>query len=174
MEGVLEFLHKVGYLKSLKRAGWVREGIPNPETVASHSFRTVVMAMVLAKKAGLDEDKCIKLMIVHDLAESIVGDITPFDGISEKQKHEIETRAMKELAAMADDSEILALWGEYEERKTEEARFAYSIDKLEALLQSYEYAREHGVSLDRFWKSLESKIQFKPLREICSLLLKKR
>lgn len=46
------------------------------------------MAMLIDEKtAGVNKDKCIKMAIVHDLAESLVGDITPYDGVTVEDKH---------------------------------------------------------------------------------------
>ena len=44
------------------------------------------------------------MSLVHDLAESIVGDITPHCGVSEVEKHEKETEAMEYLASLLDPS----------------------------------------------------------------------
>jgi 5'-deoxynucleotidase YfbR-like HD superfamily hydrolase len=35
------------------------------------------MMSMIASDAGVDQTRCIKMSIVHDVAESIVGDITP-------------------------------------------------------------------------------------------------
>lgn len=64
-------------------------GIDGAETVACHMYRMALMAMVLQKE-GLDTFRCLQLALVHDLAESIVGDITPRCGISREQKHQLE------------------------------------------------------------------------------------
>jgi putative hydrolase of HD superfamily len=47
-----------------------------------------IMAMLIDEKtAGVNKDRCIKMAIVHDLAESLVGDITPYDGVTIEDKH---------------------------------------------------------------------------------------
>lgn len=76
MKKILTYLEK---LKHLSRTGWVGEGIENPETVASHSWQMAVMALYLSEKVmnKYDFNKVIKLCLCHDLAESIIGDITP-------------------------------------------------------------------------------------------------
>ena len=71
---LVKFFETVGRLKLEKRKGWVDRGVKDAESVADHSMRLSVMALVLAKKLGLDECKAVKMAVVHDLPEAIVGD----------------------------------------------------------------------------------------------------
>ena len=71
---ILDFALLAGKLKELKRAGWIRHHVPLPESVAEHSYRVAMLAMVLAKRANVDELTAIKIALVHDLAEVEVGD----------------------------------------------------------------------------------------------------
>jgi putative hydrolase of HD superfamily len=164
-EGLLEFARSVGLLKAVRRQGWVDRGIAEPESVADHTYRAVMLAWVLGHAAGLDTDRLIKLMLVHDLAEAKVGDATPYgqllDDVNEdavrrwrellpperlraakREKHEREAAALAEMTADLPESlaqEIRQLANDYDERDTAEARFAAQIDKIEALLQAVEY-----------------------------------
>src|SRR3954454_20843223 len=101
MNDFARFLAQVGRLKTLKRAGWVRRGVSDPESVADHSFRAAVLAMLLGTDLGVDRDRLVRLLLVHDLAESDpdVGDITPFDGVGPDEKRRRETTAMERLCA---------------------------------------------------------------------------
>jgi putative hydrolase of HD superfamily len=153
MEEVLRALSQTGRLKELARAGWVREGVPRPESVAGHSFRAALLALALVPELGADTNKLVRMLLVHDLAESdpAVGDITPYDGIPPEEKHRRERAAMERLcAALPNGAEMLALWGEYEEGRTPEARLAKQLDALEMALQAAEYEREYGLDLARF------------------------
>ncbi|KAJ2043625.1 HD domain-containing protein 2, partial [Coemansia sp. RSA 2673] len=76
---VIDFLSIVERLKRTKRTGWVNSGIKAPESIADHMHRMGIMAMLVDDRT-LDQAKCVKMAIVHDLAEALVGDITPFDG----------------------------------------------------------------------------------------------
>ena len=71
----LKFLSEIGKLKDVTRTGWERVKVTNPESVADHSFRLALMAMIYAKNIGLDENKCIKLALVHDIHEIYTKDI---------------------------------------------------------------------------------------------------
>ena len=73
-------LHEAFALKDIKRAGWTRIGIEQPESVAAHSWGMCWLIMALAPD-NIDRPKAIQLAILHDLAEARVGDITPHDGV---------------------------------------------------------------------------------------------
>ena len=100
LDNLLTFILKVSELTRLKRTGWVYEGVRDPERVAGHMFRMSVLALIL-------EDDCydkrilngsaVIISLVHDIAECIVGDITPSDGVSEEDKHLREMNAMTAL-----------------------------------------------------------------------------
>ena len=67
--------------------------------ISDHMYRMGVMVFV-ARDPSLDTNKCIKMALVHDVAESIVGDITPHCGISKEEKHRMETEAMHKITDM--------------------------------------------------------------------------
>ncbi|MFH1751428.1 MAG: HD domain-containing protein [archaeon] len=173
MNDLIELFHKVGELKKLKRAGWVLKKIPNPESVADHSFRVAVMTLLLARKAGLNELKCVKMALIHDLAESIVGDLTPHDGITIEKQHELELNALKKL--FSNNQELIDLWLEFEERKTLEAIFVRDMDKLEMALQALEYETENNkFNLNEFYDSAKARIKNDFAKELFELVLEKR
>lgn len=146
------------------------------------------MAMVAASSSSssssetaYDTNRCIKMALVHDLAEATVGDITPHCGISEDDKHARELLAITEmtqklgtLPGIASPSplsssssstlspvghEILELWKEYEEGTTNEANLVKDMDKLEMILQALEYETDgkNKKSLDGFFDSTRDK-----------------
>ena len=173
MEKVIEFLRKVGRLKTTKRKGWVLKGIEDAESVAEHSFRTAILALVLSEKEGVDADKCVKMALVHDLAEAITGDITPFDKLSKEEKSKIETKAMAELLK-GTHTEIIGIWEEYDECKTPEARFVHDMDKIEMLLQAFEYEKLGKYELREFWEHVQKNIRGRTAKEIFRGLEKKK
>ena len=151
---VLRFLHLAGRLKGTARAGWKLRGIDAPESVADHTFRVCLMALVLGRGADppLDRERCVAMALVHDLAEALVGDITPYDGVAPEEKHRREEEAMTQLSELAGAREVLDLWAEYDRGETAEARFVKELDKLETVLQAAEYEADRGVDLDEFWR----------------------
>jgi len=89
--GLLQFLVHVGQAKRTFRTGWVLHGVERVESVADHMYRMAVMALLLPNIDEQSKVRCMKLALVHDLAESVVGDLTDFDGISKEDKHRRET-----------------------------------------------------------------------------------
>ncbi|RVW65144.1 HD domain-containing protein 2 [Vitis vinifera] len=107
--------------------------------------------------------RCIKIAIVHDIAEAIVGDITPSDGIPKKEKSRLERAALKEMCEVLGGGiradEIKELWEEYENNSSLEANLVKDFDKVELILQALEYEMEHGKVLDEFFHSTAGKFQ---------------
>lgn len=74
------------FLQTTKRTGWIQHNIELPESIAEHMYRMGIMCLLFKDSPGIDYSKCIKMALVHDLAESIVGDITPQCGVSRDEK----------------------------------------------------------------------------------------
>jgi putative hydrolase of HD superfamily len=139
------FFQSVLQLKSVRRAGWVSKvKIKDAESVADHSFSMCAMAMLLSDMLGLDTQKAMKMVILHDLAESIVGDYMPGD-VTAREKLAQEKNAMKSILSglpRKTKSEYEKIWAEYLQNKTDVARFVHRIDKLEMALQANHYAKQ--------------------------------
>lgn len=105
----------------------------------------------LTNDSKLDTGRCVKLALVHDMAEAIVGDITPNDAsVTKAEKHRRELETMVYLTGPSllggfnktAATEIMNLWQEYENISSPEARFVKDVDKLELILQTIEYEKE--------------------------------
>lgn len=145
MEKIFDFLHKVEKLKSTLRYNQTSSG--RTESSAEHSWRLTLMVFVFAEELQLDVDcnRAMKIAIVHDIAESITGDIDAVkihDGrMSKEEKEKMELVAMNELKNILSDDlglNIYNLWQEYEIGETREAKFVKALDKIETLTQLYE------------------------------------
>ncbi|CEL99190.1 unnamed protein product [Vitrella brassicaformis CCMP3155] len=153
LDSIIKFLQICGKLKRVKRTGWVRAGVEQPESVAEHMYR-MAMACFLLPTATADRNKCVKMALVHDLAEWSVGDITPFCGVPKEEKSRREKAAMAEVRDLVGGDagqEIFDLWLEYEMGTSEEARFVRDIDKFEMVLQAFEYETEQKLELPSFY-----------------------
>ncbi|GAB9471796.1 Hydrolase-hd superfamily protein [Globisporangium polare] len=160
----VEFLRICGRLKRLKRTGWVNNKVELPESVADHMYRMGMCCMLIDdSNTAVNRSKCIKMAIVHDLAESLVGDITPHDGVAEEDKHRMEKDALEHICGVLGESqaatEIRELWSEYEAGSTEEAKIVKDFDKFEMILQADEYEQEQGKTLDDFFRSTQGKFR---------------
>ena len=139
------FFRSVLKLKSVRRAGWVSKvRVKDAESVADHSFSMCAMAMLLSDIQGFDTGRAMRMVILHDLAESIVGDYIPGD-VSASQKLAKEKKAMASILSglpRKSRTEYEGIWIEYLQNKTDLARFVHRIDKLEMAFQANEYTRQ--------------------------------
>eukprot|EP01038_Epipyxis_sp_PR26KG_P015152 gene15152-20410_t len=138
----LQFFDILGKLKTLKRSGWINHGINLPESVADHMYRMSMLSFIITDST-INKDKLMKICLVHDLAEAVVGDITPYDGITKEEKRILEENALRKILIDLDCSkiseEMLSLWLDYEEGYSPEAEIAKQLDKLEMIIQANEY-----------------------------------
>jgi putative hydrolase of HD superfamily len=174
-DDLLRFFHLAGRLKETARAGWKLRGIDRPESVADHSFRLALLALVLAPRAEppVDLHRCVAMALVHDLAESIVGDITPYDGVPAEEKRRREEEAMRRLDSLAEGAGLLALWAEYDAAETAEARFVKELDKLETAMQAAEYAGNGAApaaGLSEFRQNAERRLALPVTRALLDAL----
>ncbi len=174
----LDLALRIGELKKLKRSGWVREKVKNPESIADHSFRTTILAMVLAPLLNLDQNKLIKMALVHDIGEVESGDVVwergDFgDEEERKKKEEIEKKAIGRIFKKFGE-EYINLFRELLERKSDEAKVLWQIDRLERMIQAMEYEKNQGVDLSEFFANAEKNITDPKLREIMQQILTQR
>ncbi|RDX82333.1 HD domain-containing protein 2 [Mucuna pruriens] len=160
---VIDFLTLCHRLKTTKRKGWVNHGIKGAESIADHMYRMALMALIAGDVPGLNRERCIKIALVHDIAEAIVGDITPSDGVPKAEKSRMEQEALNKMCELLGGGmraeEIKELWAEYENNSSLEANLVKDFDKVEMILQALEYEIEHGKVLDEFFLSTAGKFQ---------------
>ena len=147
----------------------------DPESVADHSYSVVAMSMLFADVDGLNTCRIVKMAILHDLAESITGDLTPKDA-TVPQKNHLEDAAMKcilqDLPA-EQRQEYRDIMTEYRRNETSEAQLLHQIDKLEMALQAGRYQRDEESSGDirPFLDTADRTITSQPLRRVFNILL---
>jgi putative hydrolase of HD superfamily len=143
-KALVRFFSQSGRLKSEKRRGWLMKlRLAHPESVADHSYRTALMALVMSDSRGLDTAKAVRLALLHDLPEALVGDAMPEER-SGASKEALETKAMEDLLKGLSpkvSSLYRDAWLEFLGGKTEEARLVRQLDKLEMAMQAWEYAK---------------------------------
>ena len=142
---ISDFFFQIAGLKTLPRTGWkVKLNLKDSESVAEHSYMMSVMAMIMSDMKNLNTEKIIKMSILHDWAESKIGDFMP-DEITVEKKTELEEYAMAELL---DDlpskikNDYYDIWNDYKENLSDESRFVHELDKLEMALQGKIYEKE--------------------------------
>ncbi|RNA22689.1 Vesicle-associated membrane 7 [Brachionus plicatilis] len=155
------------------RSGWILRGIKEPESIADHMYRMSMMAFLAPN--NLDRSKCIEMCLIHDLAESIVGDITPQDNIPKEQKSILEKQAFQKLQSFIKENSssdrFNQLVEEYSSHSSAEAKYVKNLDLFDMYLQAYEYEILNDAKLDEFFSSIDS-INFEPnLKEIIEELM---
>ncbi|VVB98077.1 HD domain protein [uncultured archaeon] len=129
-----DFVFQLGNLKRTPRSGWLSIGIKGCESVAEHSFRTAILAYIIAKKEGFDEECCKSaalLGLMHDAHESRVGDL---------HKLAKQYARMDEKKAMRDSAGPLAGYAHATNPKI--AQVVKDADLLEMFFQAKEYMDE--------------------------------
>ncbi|CAI6337470.1 unnamed protein product [Periconia digitata] len=181
----IPFFHLLSRLKTTKRAGWTRFGISAGESISDHMYRMSILTMMAPSSVSknLDMLRCCRMALVHDMAEALVGDITPVDNVSKPDKSRRETETMDYICTNLlgkfnggiNGQEIRELWQEYEDSVTRESLFVHDIDKVELISQMVEYERETAceVDLGEFtW--VEKKILSAEVKEWAAQLFRER
>ena len=157
-EKLIDLMNLAGKLKRLKRTGWIETGISNPESVSDHTYRVTLLAMILSDLKNLDTEKVLKMSMIHDLPESIIGDLTPDQ--KEENHQSTEDRAMMEILSLIPPQsrkEYAIIWREYQEMTSDEAELVYAADKLEMILQAHEYSSEK-IGLSKIQNFFETQV----------------
>lgn len=178
-KNILSFLHTVEKLKLEKRTGWHLCGIPfvRTESIADHMYRMAIMASMI-QDDSIDKFKAVKMALVHDMAEAIVGDITPACGVSEEEKYRLESEAMQTIRDMLGDNpfgaEAQELWLEYAANGTQEAHFVKDIDKTELIVQVVEYENSFKINFQEWLTNSRPKIHHPALQAIADAAVLER
>ena len=117
----LNFLHILERLKCNTRHSWTSTG--RHETVAAHSWRLAVMALLLRDELpGVDMDKVLRMCLIHDFGEAVTGDIPSFEKTSADEAAETEAVAGM-LAPLPEPlrGELTALFAEMDACETPES-----------------------------------------------------
>lgn len=196
---ILDFLMEIGKLKTTKRSGWVLEGVKNPESVADHTFRSTIAVLVLGNgRKDINLEKALKMALIHDIAESQIGDVlvdwkikahgkekiqrlaeAGIHGVTEEEKLKREKEGMEKLVSLLGGfgKEILDLWKEFEDGKTNEAVFVESVEKFEMMLQAWEYEKSQtGIDISAWFdhKKNHEKIKDTEIKKLLDKVVEKR
>jgi putative hydrolases of HD superfamily len=149
----LEFILEIDRLKSVLRRSYLID-VDRHENSAEHSWHLAVAAMVLAEhaKEPIDIGKVIRLVLVHDLVEIDAGDTFIYDEAANAGKAAREQEAAERLFGLLPEEQaqsFMALWREFEDRQTPEAKFAFALDRLMPVLHNVftqgRSWKEHGI-----------------------------
>lgn len=158
----LKFLRLIERFKTIERFNQTSKQ-NRPESDAEHTWHLVMMVYLLSEDyPGVNRNRCIELALIHDLVELISGDINVWDNPSQVKKSKKEKTAAKKLFSELPDhwkTKFYNLWIEYKDRKTQEARLVYALDKIQPHLQRVA-AKDNGLIKKRI--NVKSLIKLKP------------
>ena len=173
---ITDFFKTAINLKKIQRQGWVDKlSISSPESVADHSYTMAIMGMVLSDLENYNSEKILKMVLLHDLAESKIGDFTP-EQIDKDEKNKLENNAFYEIIENLPDfikEEYSQLWQEYQDNTSPESEIVHQIDKLEMVLQAKIYQKD-GYSqekLESFFESVKIEIIDPKLKELFTKII---
>ncbi|XP_065719670.1 5'-deoxynucleotidase HDDC2 isoform X2 [Drosophila suzukii] len=165
-------------LKHTKRTGWVLRDVNDCESISGHMYRMSMLTFLLDGSEGLNQIRCMELALVHDLAESLVGDITPFCGVSKDEKRAMEFKAMEDICKLIEPrgKRIMELFEEYEHGETAESKFVKDLDRLDMVMQAFEYEKRDNCLLkhQEFFDSTEGKFNHPFVKKLVNEIYEQR
>ena len=143
----MNYYKEIVKLNNLERTGWKDMHIDGRiESDGEHIFfcTTLALDIINKKNLKLNTEKVLKMLIYHEIGEIDFGDHTPREHLTKDFKHKQELKGVKRIAKLAKNKEILDVWLEFEEMKSEEAIFCKKMDKLVTIIQSKFYADKYN------------------------------
>lgn len=145
---LIDFLNKIEKLKCFTRHSWTSSG--RHESIAEHSWRLAVMAMLVADEfPKADINKVIKMCLVHDFGEAITGDVPSFYKTEENEQE--EDKAVENLLNSLPEKqreELKPLFVEMENMQTVEAKLWKGLDNMEVLIAHNEAPISTWIDLE--------------------------
>jgi putative hydrolase of HD superfamily len=137
----IAFIVEIDKLKAVLRQNLITADLRR-ETTAEHSWHLGTMALILAEHAepGVDSQRVLKMLLIHDLVEIDAGDSFLYDTAARADAKARELAAAERLYGLlpADlATELRDLWDEFEAAATMDARFARALDQLQPVLLNY-------------------------------------
>ncbi|MBW5484941.1 HD domain-containing protein [Streptomyces bambusae] len=172
LSAVARFLYEAGTLKNARRTGWWMAGVKDPESIAEHSWRTSVIASVIAQLEGADPARAALMAVWHDTQETRTGDVNHLGkkyatGADPQAVTADQTAGMPDLLASA----IRDVVAEYEAKDSPEAVCARDADKLECMLQGIEYKAQGYEAAQRWIDNSRARITTETGKRLADELL---
>lgn len=138
MQHIVDFILELDRLKGVTRKS-KPVGLDRYENSAEHSWQIALFAASMAEFAepGLDMQRVVAMLLVHDIGEIDTGDTIVYDDTGLAERKAAERVAVERIFGMlpnAEGARFLALWEEFELGETAEARFAHAADRAMPVL----------------------------------------
>ena len=153
IQKLLQFYLLATELKDKIRSGWKvwninRERI---ESVAEHIYSTCILAISIDSEfdLGINLSKVIMMILLHEIEEIKIGDLTPFDKVTKEEKRKLGKKAVEEvLNTLNKKVEYINLIEEFENMETKESVYTKMCDKLQADIQAKIYCEEKSIDIN--------------------------
>ncbi len=175
---LLDLFLELQLLDRIPRSGYVLRGVASPESVTEHSWHVLFLVWALGSEIPeIDLARAVEIALVHDLAELRVGDLprTAARYFPEGAKKTAETAAIDEILGPLPDH-ARALYRDYLEGASPEARLVKACDKLQLMLKVAVYERWGTGALAEFWDNPDNfpDPAFPPVAALFEELLRRR
>jgi putative hydrolase of HD superfamily len=160
LEQQMKFILEVDKLKSIIRQNYLIDG-SRKEDDADHSWHLALMCALLSEHSNekIDVIKTIIMVLIHDIVEIDAGDTYAYDAsgnVSKKERELVAAERIFNLLPKDQAEEMRALWDEFEEGDTSEAKFANTLDHLQPMLlnagSNGKSWKEHQITLSQVMK----------------------
>ncbi|MBL4604250.1 MAG: HD domain-containing protein [Flavobacteriaceae bacterium] len=168
-----ELLKQIEFIKEIDKIKYIQRktklfGSDRNENDAEHSWHLAMMALILADHSNskINILKVVKMVLIHDIVEIDSGDIFIFDTTKNHNNRVEELKAAHRIFGLLPEEqarEYIALWLEFEEGETKEAKFAKTMDRFEPILQN---SSNNGGSWKEYNVAYDNVIQkTEPMKE---------
>lgn len=159
-DNIIKFYILATKLKHKLRTGWLEIEIEKDriESVAEHIYGTLILAIAIDSEYELDLDmyKILKMLTLHELEETLMPDFTVRSNITPDEKIKLGSKSVHKMTEeLFKQNEIEKLLDEFNERKTDEAKFCYLIDKIECDFQAKLYDLDGVMDYDKAREDLD-------------------
>lgn len=163
LEQQINFIIEVDKLKNIIRQNYLADG-SRKEDDADHSWHLALMCAILSEHANeqIDVLKTMTMVLIHDIVEIDAGDTYAYDPALHATKKDRELAAAERIFHLLPEDQarqMRALWDEFEDNATPEAKFAATLDRVQPFLLNAasdgKSWKEHGVSFSQVMKRNE-------------------
>jgi len=173
MNEIIRYLFESGELKRIKRSGWWLAKVKDPESVAEHSYRTAIVAFVLAKMECVDAHKLCSAAVFHDVIETRLLDLHKVNAryvdVDEKIEKQVVSDQLKGIdKQIASEISNLYLLNEKEFAVLKDA------DLIECALQAKEYVEIGYIDAQEWLDNIGKLIKTESSKKLFAVLLKSR
>lgn len=173
LTAVARFLYEAGTLKQTRRSGWWMAGVRDPESVADHSWRTSLIATIIAKLEGADPARAAFLAVWHDTGETRTGDVNHLGkkySAGEADPRDIAADQVAGMPGLLAEA-LRDVIDEYEAKESPEAICARDADKLECMIQGIEYRGQGYANAQRWIDNSRGRITTKSGQALADAVL---